>query len=78
MSSLEVITYGAAPMPLEVIRKAIESFLKPFHKAFGQTETAATITMLPPEDHILQGSEEEIQKKLKRLTSIGKPFRTLR
>lgn len=73
LSSLEVITYGAAPMPLEVIRKAIDKFPEThFINAFGQTETAATITMLPPEDHILQGSEEEIQKKLKRLTSIGK------
>ena len=75
LSSLEVITYGAAPMPLEVIRKAIDKFPEThFINAFGQTETAATITMLPPEDHILQGSEEEIQKKLKRLTSIGKPL----
>ena len=30
--------------------------------------------MLPPEDHILTGSEEEIEKKLKRLSSIGKPL----
>ena len=75
LSSLEVITYGAAPMPLEIIKKAIEKFPEThFINAFGQTETAATITMLPPEDHILQGSEEEIQKKLKRLTSIGKPL----
>jgi acyl-CoA synthetase (AMP-forming)/AMP-acid ligase II len=75
LSSLQVITYGAASMPLEVIRKAIDKFPEThFINAFGQTETAATITMLPPEDHILQGSEVEIQKKLKRLTSIGKPL----
>ena len=75
LSSLEVITYGAAPMPLEVIKRAIGQFPGTFFiNAFGQTETAATITMLPPEDHLLEGSEEEIEKKLNRLPSIGKPL----
>jgi acyl-CoA synthetase (AMP-forming)/AMP-acid ligase II len=75
LSSLNVITYGAAPMPLEVIRQAIHEFPEArFINAFGQTETASTITMLPPEDHILEGSPEEIEKKLRRLTSIGTPL----
>jgi acyl-CoA synthetase (AMP-forming)/AMP-acid ligase II len=30
--------------------------------------------MLPPEDHMLTGTEEEVEKKLKRLSSIGKPL----
>ena len=75
LSSLEVITYGAAPMPLEVIRRAIKEFPGArFINAFGQTETASTITMLPPEDHVLEGSPEEVEIKLKRLTSIGRPL----
>ena len=75
LSSLDVITYGAAPMPLEVIRGAIEKFPGTrFINAFGQTETAATITMLPPDDHVLEGSAEEVEIKLRRLTSIGKPL----
>jgi len=75
LSSLNVITYGAAPMPLPVIRRAIEEFPGArFINAFGQTETASTITMLPPEDHILEGTEQEVEKKLRRLTSIGKPL----
>ena len=76
LSSLKVITYGAAPMPFEVINKAIK--VMPwvrFINAFGQTETASTITTLCPEDHIIEGTEEEREKKLKRLTSsIGKPL----
>ncbi len=40
----------------------------------GQTETASTITMLPPEDHVLEGAPEEIETKLRRLTSIGRPL----
>jgi acyl-CoA synthetase (AMP-forming)/AMP-acid ligase II len=75
LTSLQVITYGAASMPLEVIKMAIRKFPDTyFINAFGQTETAATITMLPPEDHILEGTEEEIEIKLNRLTSIGKPL----
>ena len=75
LSSLDVITYGAAPMPIEVIRRAIDEFPGVyFINAFGQTETAATITMLPPEDHFLKGSAEEIEKKIRRLSSIGVPL----
>lgn len=76
LTSLQIITYGAAPMPLPVIKKAIE--LLPwvrFINAFGQTETASTIAFLGPEDHVLTGTKDEINKKLKRLTaSIGKPL----
>jgi acyl-CoA synthetase (AMP-forming)/AMP-acid ligase II len=75
LSSLKVITYGAAPMPLEVIKKALGVFPGvSFINAFGQTETASTITTLSPEDHVLSGSKEEMEKKLKRLSSIGKPM----
>ena len=75
LSNIEVITYGAAPMPLEVIQRAIREFPGAhFINAFGQTETASTITMLPPEDHILEGSDEEIARKQRRLSSIGKPL----
>jgi len=63
-------------MPFEVIKKAIE--VMPwvrFINAFGQTETASTIATLGPEDHIIEGTEEEQEKKLKRLTSsIGRPL----
>ncbi|MBW1800683.1 MAG: AMP-binding protein, partial [Deltaproteobacteria bacterium] len=54
LSSLKVITYGAAPMPFEVIKKAIEEMPRvKFINAFGQTETASTITALGPEDHVI-------------------------
>jgi acyl-CoA synthetase (AMP-forming)/AMP-acid ligase II len=75
LSSLKVITYGAAPMPISVMKKALEAFPGVnFINAFGQTETASTITMLTPEDHIITGTAEEREKKLKRLSSIGKPL----
>jgi acyl-CoA synthetase (AMP-forming)/AMP-acid ligase II len=76
LSSFQVITYGATPMPFEVIKKAIEKMpWVRFMNAFGQTETASTITFLGPEDHILDGTEKEKEKKLRRLTSsIGRPL----
>ncbi|MCL0064369.1 AMP-binding protein [Dehalococcoidia bacterium] len=78
LSSLKVITYGAASMPFEVIKKAIEVFPGVmFINAFGQTETASTITMLGPEDHVFTGRETEAEreKKLNRLAnSIGRPM----
>ena len=76
LKSLQVVTYGAASMPLEVISKAMEAMpWVRFINAFGQTETASTITTLGPEDHIIEGTEEEKEKKLKRLAqSIGRPL----
>ncbi|PIU55288.1 MAG: hypothetical protein COS88_05040 [Chloroflexi bacterium CG07_land_8_20_14_0_80_51_10] len=78
LSSLKVITYGAASMPFAVIKKAIEVFPSVmFINAFGQTETASTITTLGPEDHMFTGQETEAEKekKLNRLAnSIGRPM----
>ncbi len=76
LSSLQVITYGAAPMPFEVIRKAIERMPQvQFINGYGQTESASTLTTLGPEDHRIVGTDEEKQTKWKRLeSSIGKPL----
>ncbi len=76
LSSLQILSYGAAPMPLPVIRRAIERFPRTvgFINAFGQTETTSTVTMLGPEDHRLEGPPEEVEKKLRRLSSIGRPL----
>ncbi|MBI4286283.1 MAG: long-chain-fatty-acid--CoA ligase [Chloroflexi bacterium] len=76
LSSLRVLTYGAAPMPFEVIKKAIAVMPRvKFINAFGQTETASTITALGPEDHVIEGGPDVVEKKLKRLAmSIGRPL----
>lgn len=78
LSSIRVITYGAAACPLEVIKKTLERFPgRTLINAFGGTETSSTIAMLRAEDQIITGkeSEEEKEKKLKRLaSSIGRPL----
>lgn len=74
LSSLQNVAYGGAPMPVPVIREAIERF--PGHvgfvNAFGQTETTSTLTVLGPDDHRLSGSPEEIEAKTRRLASVGR------
>lgn len=76
LTSLEMVAYGAAPMPPSVIRRAIDSFPKSvsFSGAYGQTETTSTVAILGPDDHRLEGTPEEIEKKLGRLHSIGRPL----
>lgn len=76
MSSLQNLSYGGAPMPFPVIRKAIESFPPGtgFVNAFGQTETTSTLTVLGPADHRLDGPPAEVERNLKRLTSVGLPL----
>jgi long-chain acyl-CoA synthetase len=76
LSSLQNLSYGGAAMPFPVVRRAIEMFPKTvgFVNAFGQTETTSTLTVLGPEDHRLDGTPQEIELRLKRLTSIGRPL----
>lgn len=76
LSSLQNLSYGGAAMPFPVVRRAIEMFPPSvgFVNAFGQTETTSTLTVLGPEDHRLQGSAEEVELRLKRLQSIGRPL----
>jgi len=40
--------------------------------AFGQTESTSTISYLGPDDHRLNGTPEENEKKLARLRSVGR------
>ena len=74
VSSMKQITYGAAPMPYEVVRHACDVF-PPLGcgliNAYGQTESTATLTFLGPEDHDLS-SDTEIKEQ--RLRSVGKPM----
>ncbi|TMA46569.1 MAG: hypothetical protein E6J83_06220 [Deltaproteobacteria bacterium] len=76
LSSLEILSYGGAAMPFPVIRRAIERFPKSvgFVNAFGQTETTSTLTLLGPEDHRLEGTPAEVERRTRRLGSIGRPL----
>ncbi|MGD9115989.1 MAG: long-chain-fatty-acid--CoA ligase [Dehalococcoidia bacterium] len=78
LSSVRVVTYGAASCPYEVLKKTIERFPgRALINAFGGTETSSTIAALRAEDQVITGQETEAEreKKLKRLSSsIGRPL----
>lgn len=68
LSSLRYIGYGSAPMPLEVIKQSIRRFGNIFFQGYGLTESTASVTCLPVEDHKLEGAEGEVR----RLQSCGR------
>lgn len=73
LSSLKLITYGAAPMPYEVVSKAVDVFNCGLMNAYGQTESTSTMTFLGPDDHnIPKEAGPERDKKLHRLRSVGR------
>ena len=65
-SRLKYITYGASPIPLELMREAIRVIGCGFVQMYGMTETSGTIVALDPEDHVPEGSV--------RMRSVGKPL----
>jgi len=70
LSSLRLVLYAAAPMPMAVITKAIEDLKCDFVQVFGMTETSPVTHTLTPEEHILEGPEY----KVRRLGSVGRPI----
>ena len=67
-------SYGTTQIPDYAIGKALEKLLGDAGSitAFGLGDTISRVSMLLPRDHRLEGSEEEIEKKLIRLSSIGR------
>lgn len=66
---LEMITYGAAPMPIPLLQKAMEVFQCQFWNGYGLTEATTMLTNLKPADHQLALSDA---RKSKLLNSVGK------
>ncbi|MEE9277653.1 MAG: AMP-binding protein [Dehalococcoidia bacterium] len=71
-ATLKLLAYGAAPMPYDVVRRAIDAFDCDLMNAYGQTESTSSISFLGPDDHRLDGSPEEVAKRERRLRSVGK------
>lgn len=69
-SSLRYFLYGAAPTSPEKLRRALKTFGPVMIQAFGQTEAAASISCLRPEDHFVSG---DVAPET-RLSSCGRPF----
>jgi acyl-CoA synthetase (AMP-forming)/AMP-acid ligase II len=65
-SSLRLIWYASAPMPVELLRRAIERFGPIFIQGYGQTESGPLATSLLPHEHTVDGPDAE------RLASAGR------
>jgi long-chain acyl-CoA synthetase len=68
VSSVRRITYGASPMPVELLKKGLKMWGQIFGQGYGMTETAPLLTYLDPLDHIAEGTPEQVR----RLSSCGK------
>ncbi|WP_164115024.1 long-chain-fatty-acid--CoA ligase [Sphingorhabdus sp. Alg239-R122] len=65
-SRLKYMHYGAAPMPLELLRQAMDVMGCGFCQHYGMTETTGTFSMLQAEDHDPMGNA--------RMRSAGQPL----
>jgi acyl-CoA synthetase (AMP-forming)/AMP-acid ligase II len=75
LSSLKLVAYGAAPMPYEVVMKAVEVMQCGLMNAYGQTESTSVLTFLGPDEHKIPAEPGEARDKaLARLRSVGKPM----
>jgi acyl-CoA synthetase (AMP-forming)/AMP-acid ligase II len=67
--TLTCVHYASAPMPVPVLRRAIEAFGPIFVQVYGMTECLGG-TVLKAHEHKLAGSERE----MRRLASAGQPY----
>lgn len=68
LSSLKRITYGASPMPVELLKKAMKVIGCDFIQGYGMTEASPLLTVLYPEEHHTEGPEH----LTRRLLSCGR------
>lgn len=68
ISSLRRIVYGASPMPVELLKTALQKWGQIFSQGYGMTETAPLLTVLDALDHITDGTPEQTHQ----LSSCGK------
>ncbi len=55
-SNLKYMVYGASPIPLPLLKRAMDVFQCGFIQLYGMTETIGIGTYLPAEDHTAEGN----------------------
>jgi acyl-CoA synthetase (AMP-forming)/AMP-acid ligase II len=68
IDSLQIVTYGGAPMTQPLLREALERLKCRFAQGYGLTETNCPATFLNPEDHTLDGPRTRL------LGSVGRGY----
>ena len=69
VSCLKRVTYGASPMPLPLLRQAMEKLSCEFAQGYGMTEVSPLLTMLGHDDHRFENSDRAFAP----VKSAGKP-----
>jgi long-chain acyl-CoA synthetase len=70
LSSLKRMWYAASPMPVEVLKKGMETWGPIFFQGYGETESGPAITDLPSRDHDVLDKSPHEQRIL---ASAGRP-----
>ncbi|CAI8797364.1 Long-chain-fatty-acid--CoA ligase FadD13 [Pseudomonas sp. IT-P74] len=68
-SSVKYLMYGAAPMSVDKLKKAIGVFGPVMTGGYGQTEAPASIANFRPDEHLVDGQFADDE----RLSSVGRP-----
>ena len=68
LSSLKRLTYGASPMPVELLKQGLSKWGQVFSQGYGLTEAAPLLTGLDTWDHQPDGSPAQAR----RLASVGR------
>ncbi len=68
LTRLRTIFYAGAPMPVDLLKRALKVFHCGFFQGYGLTEGGPQTTLLRAEDHVVEGTEEQ----LRRVGSVGR------
>jgi long-chain acyl-CoA synthetase len=70
LSSLKRVTYGASPMPLPLLKQAMEKLTCEFVQGYGMTEVSPLLTFLSHDDHRFENTDRPFAP----VKSAGKPI----
>ncbi len=65
LSSMKLIWYGASPIAPDVLRRAMNVLKCDFCQLYGMTEAGPIVTVLPPEDHLVNPDDPGSMRKLR-------------
>jgi long-chain acyl-CoA synthetase len=65
LSSMRLIWYGASPIAPDLLQRALNLFKCDFYQLYGMTEAGPIVTVLLPEDHIVEAHDPKSAKKLR-------------
>ncbi|OGA42805.1 MAG: hypothetical protein A3G24_23025 [Betaproteobacteria bacterium RIFCSPLOWO2_12_FULL_62_13] len=69
VASIKRLFYGGAPISEQTLHRSLQVFGPVLRQQYGSTETGNPITALEPDDHVAEGTPEQ----LRRLQSAGRP-----